>query len=283
MSHPWFTGRTAVLATKHGKETVIAPLLADLGVQVLVPPEFDSDRFGTFTREIPRAGTQREAARTKAEAALALTGADLAIASEGSFGPHPLNPFLPSDQELVLWLDPAHQFEAWGLELTTATNYAQQAIANVDEALAFAERVGFPDHGLVLKPQADPEAGGEIYKGIQDRQTLTTLVQALSPRTGTLWLETDMRAHCNPTRMQAIARATADLVAKLRRPCPQCDSPGFDCRDRQPGLPCAWCGTPTSLTREVIWGCWRCHYQQPQLHPEGRTTADPTYCPRCNP
>ena len=54
----WFRGRRAALGTKHRKEAVIAPLVRDgLGVEAVVPPDFDSDRFGTFTREIPRVGT----------------------------------------------------------------------------------------------------------------------------------------------------------------------------------------------------------------------------------
>ncbi len=56
----YFRGRTAVLGTKHGKEQVIAPLLDEhLGVRVVVPDGFDTDRFGTFTRDVDRAGDER--------------------------------------------------------------------------------------------------------------------------------------------------------------------------------------------------------------------------------
>ena len=44
-------GRTAVLATMHGKEAAIGPVLARFtGLYVVVPEHFDSDRFGTFSR-----------------------------------------------------------------------------------------------------------------------------------------------------------------------------------------------------------------------------------------
>ena len=79
-----------MVATKHGKEKVIAPILErSLGVKVLSTTNLDTDRFGTFSGEVERKGTPLEVARAKCEAALKLTGADLAVASEGSFGPHP--------------------------------------------------------------------------------------------------------------------------------------------------------------------------------------------------
>ena len=53
-------GRTAVPGTKHGKEQVIAPLLDEhLGVRVVVPDGFDTDRFGTFTSDVDHAGVER--------------------------------------------------------------------------------------------------------------------------------------------------------------------------------------------------------------------------------
>ncbi|HSM26634.1 MAG TPA: hypothetical protein VK855_00855, partial [Thioalkalivibrio sp.] len=56
-------GRTLVLLTRHGKERVIAPMLESaLGCRVDLVDGFDTDQLGTFTREIPRAGTQLEAA-----------------------------------------------------------------------------------------------------------------------------------------------------------------------------------------------------------------------------
>ena len=86
----------------HGKEKVIAPILEkELGVKVILPQNFDSDQFGTFTGDKARTGNQLEAARLKVQAAMKLTGADIGIASEGSFGAHPSIPFIQSNLELV--------------------------------------------------------------------------------------------------------------------------------------------------------------------------------------
>ena len=53
-----FRGRLAVLATMHRKEQAIAPVLEEmLGLRIEVAHGLDTDRFGTFTREIPRPST----------------------------------------------------------------------------------------------------------------------------------------------------------------------------------------------------------------------------------
>lgn len=62
----YFQGRTAVIANKHKKEQVIAPILEkELGIKIIVPKDIDTDKFGTFTRDIPRKGIQLYTARKK--------------------------------------------------------------------------------------------------------------------------------------------------------------------------------------------------------------------------
>jgi len=104
---PGLAGKLAVLATMHGKEAVIAPTLRDgLGLDVVLAPGLDTDRFGTFTREVARAGSQMEAARCKALAGFTcLPEASVAIASEGSFVAHPHMPILAVGIEVVLLVD----------------------------------------------------------------------------------------------------------------------------------------------------------------------------------
>ena len=92
------------LGTMHGKEAVIAPPLAALGVTVVLA-EVETDRFGTFSGEVARTGSMIEAARAKAQAAIAATGLPVGLASEGAYGPHPHFSFLPFGRELLVWLD----------------------------------------------------------------------------------------------------------------------------------------------------------------------------------
>jgi len=199
-----FSGRVAVIATMHGKEQVIAPLLkAALGVEPRVPQTFNTDAFGTFSREIQRPADQRTTARLKAAAALEATGETLAIASEGSFGPHPELPFMPCDRELVLLLDRQQQLEIVGETISSDTNYRSQTIRTVAEAQAFAQAVGFPQHGLIVMATATGEPAASITKGITTEAALREAVLRAQyhSSTGGIHIET-----CGPATTPAAWR-----------------------------------------------------------------------------
>ncbi len=286
IDHNWHRNRTAVLATMHCKEQVIAPLFAtELSIAITVPPQFDTDRFGTFTREVKRPGTQLEAARLKAKAALATTGATLAIASEGSFGPHPQCPWAASNREIVLLIDTQHHFEVYADHLSLTTNYAHADVSSLGEAIAFAKQVKFPSHGLVIMDSTTDPASKPFDKGITEWEHLKRQVQSRlqDSSSGLIRLETDMRAMVNPMRMDVIQQTTQLLIQKLKRTCPDCNCPGFDVVESIPGLPCAWCHRPTVLILEEIYRCQHCSLQQVISKPQGQDFADPGHCPTCNP
>lgn len=279
-------GRVLVLATMHRKETAIAPILEqNLGVTVIVPQNFNTDSFGTFTREIPRPGTQLEAAQLKAKKALELTGETLAVASEGSFTPHPYFPSLAVNREIVFLCDRLHDWQLYGEAVSTQTNYNHRTVKTWQEALDFAEKVDFPSHGLIVMVSPNSKGSEEIFKGLTTPEQLKTAFNQaleLSPN-GQVHLETDMRAMYNPTRMVAIAQATENLVQKIQNRCPNCQFPGFEIIERRIGLPCELCQLPTQLVRSVLYGCQRCGERQEQLYPDGVKTADPSRCNYCNP
>jgi hypothetical protein len=279
-----WVGRLAVMPTLHGKVELLAPVLhAALGLQVVGVPGFDTDAFGTFTGEVSRPGDQLETARAKAVAAVAQTGADLALASEGSFGPHPAIPFLPANRELLLLLDCRAGLEIVASVVSTATNYAHRVFDSLEAAWAFAEKVGFPSHGLIVRAGGDPEASPVVAKGLVTPEALEDAVaQALRhARVGVI--ETDMRAHLNPTRQRAILAAAQDLVQRARSLCQACQTPGFAVVEVVPGLPCEWCGQATRLPLAEVDGCLRCAHTRRREFPAGERFADPGRCDRCNP
>ncbi len=281
---PSLRNRLAVLATMHRKEQAIAPLLEqELGIQLIVPPDLNTDVFGTFTRDVKRSGTQIEAARTKATKAIELTGQPLALASEGSFRPHPLLPYLVTNCEIVLLLDQSHGLELIGQVSSTETNYRHQQVESIQEAQQFAQAVGFPEHGLVVIGGDSLTEAPKIIKGITSEDQLADAVLGALRHSPKVHLETDMRALYNPSRMKVIRQATEDLLRKIAQTCPQCSWPGFDIVKRQPGLLCMLCHQPTRLTRFVVYGCQHCDYSQEALFPNGRNTADPGECEYCNP
>ncbi|HBL59108.1 MAG TPA: hypothetical protein DDZ80_11480 [Cyanobacteria bacterium UBA8803] len=281
-----FSDRLGVLATMHQKERVMAPILErELGIKLSVLPNFNTDAFGTFTREIKRIGNQLEAARLKAEKALALTGETLGFASEGTFGPHPVLPYIACNRELVILLDQANDLELVGQSFSTETNYRQKEVETLQEAYDFALEVGFPEHGLVVMVNASSQDSGHIFKGITTPEQLTeafNLALRESPN-GKVHVETDMRALYNPTRMKNIAQATRDLIIKIQQICPTCAWPGFDIVEQKRGLPCELCHLPTELILSAIYQCKKCNFSQEVLFPNGKEKADPAQCMYCNP
>lgn len=281
-----FTGRVAVIATMHEKEKAIAPILeSELGVQCIVPKNFNTDVFGTFTRDIARPADQIATARLKAKKALEITGETIAIASEGSFAPHPDLPFIASNREIVILIDTLNQLEIVGQEISTETNFNSQAIKSVEEAQSFARKIGFPSHGLVIMLNPDSSDREEIFKGINTQERLREIVTFAFSKstTGKVHIETDMRALYNPTRMQNIAKATRNLIHKISQICPNCGCPGFDAIAYRRGLPCGLCNFPTSAIRSVVYQCQKCSFQQENLFPRGMKAADPAQCMYCNP
>lgn len=278
--------RRAVLCTMHGKEVVIAPILRDgLGLDVEVTSGIDTDRFGTFTREIPRVGSQLEAARRKIEAAfMALPDAEVAIASEGSFSAHPQFPFVSQGREIVLMVDRAQQLELHGFDESIDTNHAHDVIDASGQALDFARRIGFPAHGVVVLGARDDAPASDLFafKDASDDAALVAAAAHAIRLCGRAHLESDMRAHRNPTRMAAIERATRDLVQRFKRRCPRCNHPGFDNVECVSGLPCRACSFPTALPKAHVMRCSACGHSLVRPVWQARF-AEPMQCGICNP
>ncbi len=272
-------GRAAVIVTMHGKEDLIEAGLAGTGMRFLPPPEIDTDRFGTFSGEIPRAGSQHDALLAKARAGLdAVADADFALASEGAFGPHPAYGFVPGGREMVVLLCRASDLHVIGEDLTLDTNFASREARTFAEAREFADRIGFPDHGLLLAPPGD---AGHFTKDMEGFEALDAAVAALLAAHGCLHLRTDMRAHRNPTRRRSIARAAADLALRLDQRCPDCAFPDWRGVLR-PGRPCGWCGTATFDSVDRLYRCRSCGLERIEAIDPDRK-ADPAHCPSCNP
>ena len=277
-----YAGQRIALLTQHGKERVIAPVLESaLGCRVERVAGYDTDLLGTFTREIARLGTQIEAARKKARIGMELSGLPLGLASEGSFGPDPFAGMFPWNVELLVWIDDARGLEVVGMAQGKA-NFSHLLTADWAAAETFARQSGFPEHQLVVRPEgaADPR----IRKGIAAWTALEAaftwaLQQSAS---GRVFLETDVRAHANPTRMQNIRLAAQDLAQKLNCLCPGCGTPGFWTVERLPGLACGDCGAPTRETRAEVHGCLKCAHRltRERIAPN---YADPSRCDTCNP
>lgn len=278
---PW-GNRPVLLATMHGKESVIGPVLEqELGWKLLVPENFNTDRFGTFSGETEREGSPLETAERKCRAAYEATGHTLILASEGSFGPHPVIGFVPADEEWLVLKDFARNLTIRARVVSTETNFAGRLCRSMREVEEFAREAGFPDHALILRRDRDDLTG--LEKGIILSGRLTASASQFFSRYGQVWVETDMRAHLNPMRRRVIEQAARKLVELVRSTCPECRTPGYTVTDSRGGLPCRDCGFPTRSILTHVYGCEQCGHREEKAFPYGKQVEEPLYCDRCNP
>lgn len=273
-----------MLTTQHKKSMALEPPFRKILGASLIENNLDTDQLGTFTGEIERKDTMLETAKKKCEWGLKFKNAEYALASEGSFGPHPFIPFLASDKEILYFIDKKRDFQLYITELFTETNYRMAELSCMNEVLAFAEKALFPSHALILRP-FPLEIKAPIFKGLQTKEELEVafLTAIRASPIAKIWVETDMRASFNPTRMKMIGSLGEKLADRLSCLCPECSSPGWGMVDIEAGLQCCSCGTPTDLIKSEIFGCTKCEYREQVLPRHGKEKADPGQCPYCNP
>jgi hypothetical protein len=279
--HRLYAGRRVVLLTQHGKEAILGPVLnAAIGCKVERVDGFDTDQLGTFTREVPRAGTQLEAARRKASIGMDLAGCDLGLASEGAFVRDPFTGTLPWNVELVIFVDREHGLEVVGWSQRAAP-IVQRKVRDWRELCEVAEEGDFPRHGLVLRP--DDADQPPVAKGVADWDALAQAYHGTSraAQAGEVFVESDLRAHCNPTRQAVIREAAEDLARRLVSECPQCGAPGYWISAPVIGLPCSACGAPTREPHADVWSCMCCAHRD--TRERNVAAADPGRCDYCNP
>ncbi len=277
-----FKGRTLIIATMHGKESIVAPILKrELGVKSVTLKDFNTEVFGTFSGEIERKETPGVTLKAKALAALADSNETLVFASEGSFGPHPSYFFIPANEEMVILLDKQNDLEIMGRYFTENTNFNSREIYTMQDLEEFASLSGFPEHGIILK-STNSVREKEVWKDFMTLEDLITRAGQLFEKGQKIWAETDMRAMNNPTRMIAIEQAVINLVQNIKSLCPTCNTPGFVVDNVIRGLPCGTCTLPTKSIKTYIYFCKKCKYSIDKFK-EGNSVEDPMYCDFCNP
>jgi hypothetical protein len=277
-----FSGRKMLIATKHKKEEVIAPLFfEELGISSFVLDDLDTDLFGTFTGEIEREGGPLDALRKKVAKAMSIADVDLIIASEGSFGPHPTLFFLPAADEMLLFVDKKNNLEIVAREISTDTNFSSAEVNSEEELLAFAEKALFPSHALILSvPHQQPPI---FVKGITSQEQLLNTFYKLKTKNNSVNVQTDMRALYNPTRMKTIEKACYKLIQNIKSTCPRCFNPGYNVSDVLDGLPCSLCGRSTKSILAHQYVCKKCGHLEKRYYPNLKLEEDPTFCDYCNP
>ena len=279
-SHP-YVGRQASLATLHKKRHQVAPVFSEVAGIEVVETHVNTDVLGTFTGDVPRVGSPLETAVQKARLGMQASGLSLGLASEGTFGPHPVAPMLTVDTEILVLVDDE-------LDIVVVESVSEVGIPvlgvdvdRVDVDDDVLRRGGFPEHGVIVRPS---DSLFPIFKGIHHRDELTTAIKTCLEKSSEskARIESDLRAHHHPTRQQVIARVAHQLAQRLTQLCPQCDAPGWGRVRIESGAKCSQCGVNTSAPQSEIFGCPRCdHHDVRDVAPA--RGVDPARCPRCNP
>lgn len=224
-------------------------------------------------------------------------GSSLGLASEGSFGSHPQIAFIAGSSEILVFLDDELSIEIAESLTSANTNFANISVGSIDEAESFLLKVKFPSHGVIVQPDLrDQDFVSNIgrailnkkaimQKGIQDKESLMSAIRYCKQysKNGLVRIETDMRAHMNPTRMRVLRSLAIKLARRLRSCCPQCNCPGFGLTGVKGFLHCAVCRYPSSAPAFELHSCARCGYSKTVPRSDGLSEVEAKNCQICNP
>jgi ribosomal protein S27AE len=280
-SHP-FAGKQVYFATMHGKTDILKPLFAEIGM-VCVPAPVDTDSLGTFSGEIERTGSVRETLKEKIRiCAEKYPDAEFIVASEGTFGLHPILGFFQTGLESLLFWHRSNKTELYAEFLDLNPLVAEDFFTSQQGAEDFFNKVNFPVNGLIIHPENLLEP---IFKGLHKSEQVYEAMAAcaaIAPEKKIV-LKTDLRACHNERRRMAIYEAGKLLLKALNSYCPSCSLPGFVIDEIVPGLECEQCGAPTRLAEKEVLKCKACGLVEERLRSDGKVFADPGCCDFCNP
>lgn len=279
-----YEGQTCIITTMHGKEDVIAPVFKNVLGMDVKPIALNTDKLGTFSGEVSRKLNALACARRKCEWGMKKSRALYGLASEGSFGHHPFIPFIPNNNEILYFIDKKRKFHIHVSENSSDTNYQSAIVNNYEQVLEFCEKSLFPSHALIVRPHKS-KTKNFIFKGIQNYDELENAFKKSIKNSldSHVLIQTDMRAHFNPSRMKVIQSAAQKLAERLKSICPQCETPGWGLIKFEAGLKCCLCGLPTQEIKSEIWGCTKCRYKENKARKDKEDFASPTFCAYCNP
>ena len=280
MDKEWFENRSLFIATKHQKETVIAPkLFESFGIKSIVSSNFDTDQFGMFTGQINREIRPYDTAKLKCEFAREQFGYDLVLASEGSFFMQ--YGFIRVNHELLLLKDYLNEIEIIADVTSQETNFNQKKIKIISELHDFLTSINFPKNAVILSFYEEEEK--KFFKDISQISQLEKIVKDKLESGIEVYIETDMRAMNNPIRMKVISEAADKMISKMQSNCPHCYYPGFSVYSYEKGLPCEICNFPTNAILIEIYKCKNCDYQKKVEFPHGKKYQEAMFCDVCNP
>jgi hypothetical protein len=276
-----YTEGVVSVITKHSKDqSLLHCFRKGLGLEVIVDTLVDTDSLGTFSGEVERKDDPITCVKNKIQLGLGQTNARYLLASEGSFGPHPEIPFVSINEELLLFHDRVMNLDILERSISTATNFSYFNEEKGVTLTEFLQQVQFPSHGLILIEETNGVRF--VEKDIVSIHKLEGSIRRAKQNSSNWHIETDMRAHRNPLRMEHIRQCAEKLTERIQTKCPACKIPGFGRTRTEPGLPCSICGLPTNSIRFHVFNCLGCSYFEKRERTD-KFMEDPMYCNFCNP
>lgn len=276
-----YRGESVALATLHQKGALIAPsFLSILGMKV-VEVAVDTDRLGSFAGEVERVGTQIDTARRKALLGIEISGLKFGLASEGSIGADPEIGIITSDVETIIFIDTVNNIEI------IETYRSFDITAKMSEFVAdmdiddFLFKSDFPAHKLIVRSEYGYSQ--VVGKALASKEELLKVIKdAQALKLNPIIIESDLRAHCSPSRAANIKIAAERLALKISTQCPECQSTGWGVIKPLLGLACSECDQESdSAVRALLYGCVRCSHTV--AGEQVADAIDPSRCNWCNP
>lgn len=261
--------KTAALLTKHRKSLQLAPVLYDIGIELEEIDFFDTDALGTFSGEIERKVSPKDCALIKAKKAVELTGLNVGLGSEGSFGGGPLAGIMNWNQEIICFYqkEPEVIVYAFAEGPTPLKALKAESFDDLKQKLSDFDRQKW----MLKSPDG-------ILKGLSDKEVITTYQPPYNE--WPVYLEPDLRAMNSPLRQIMLQKAALNLAQRLQSKCPNCAEVNFWPDDRELGPACDLCGQPTNEVKALVSCCKSCGYSESELN---KLNGDPSYCDYCNP
>ena len=279
--HPYF-GQVAVLTTKHEKLPLIAPPFSQLINLEIKQCNEDTDQLGTFSGEVERNLPPLETAIKKAKLGMDKAGVSLGLASEGSIGPDAEVGFFTSNVEYLVFVDDTQDLvisEVFRSFDICAGNLVTEPESEIS---AFLAKVDFPNHKLIVTPNSGPK--NSVVKGIGSWDELKNAIvfNAKHSLDGKVVIQSDLRAHCSPSRQKNIKNVAVLLAKRIATLCVKCQVPGRGRVAYERGVKCLGCGEIklNAIKREIL-GCTKCEHRE--LGDVIREFLDPSQCDFCNP
>lgn len=144
--------------------------------------------------------------------------AEYIIATEGAILQDSTMPSPRQHLEVIYFIDRPHGFHLHLSRSSTITNYERGEMNSLEDLFAFAKRVQFPSQSLLIGPNGSSNVDASLMQVNHYDDLVGAFIASmkLSP-VQSVWVETDMRAWANPSRMQVIRELSASLALQLSK------------------------------------------------------------------